>query len=167
MTLANTLAPRAAVTLLRGHGTPRLSTTYFRPNPRVDLVCALSGIKALTPASARVFSRPYTRLVKPSNFKMPSSSPRVSVKSKVLVFGAGNFGSCLADHLGDSAHEVFMWSRSATLVRHFNLHHRNPEFLTDHTFPTCITAVGPQFPSASMIQSMDVLLFAIPTQGVR
>jgi hypothetical protein len=32
-------------------------------------------------------------------------------KSKIAVFGAGNFGSCLADHLGDSDHDVFLWSR--------------------------------------------------------
>ncbi|GJE99652.1 NAD(P)-dependent glycerol-3-phosphate dehydrogenase [Phanerochaete sordida] len=87
--------------------------------------------------------------------------------AKVLVFGAGNFGSCLADHLGDSAHDVFMWSRSARLVEHFNTHHRNPDFLKDHEFPACIKAVGPEFPSAELVRTMDVLLFAIPTQGVR
>lgn len=96
------------------------------------------------------------------------SPPRIeSDKSKVLVFGAGNFGSCLADHLGDSSHDVLMWSRSENLVKHFNAHHRNPEFLKDHVFPDCVQAVGPEFPSAEMIQNADVLLFAIPTQGVR
>ena len=88
-------------------------------------------------------------------------------KSKVLVFGAGNFGSCLADHLGDSSHTVYMWSRSGDLVKHFNQNHRNPEALQDHEFAEAITAVGPEFPSAEMVQSMDVLLFAIPTEGVR
>lgn len=52
-------------------------------------------------------------------------------KSKVLVFGAGNFGSCLADHLGDSSHTVYMWSRSEKLVSHFNQYHRNPEALQE------------------------------------
>ncbi|OSC99447.1 NAD-dependent glycerol-3-phosphate dehydrogenase [Trametes coccinea BRFM310] len=88
-------------------------------------------------------------------------------KSKVLVFGAGNFGSCLADHLGDSSHIVFMWSRSENLVKHFNQHHRNPEVLQDHQFAESITAVGPEFPSPELVQQMDVLLFAIPTEGVR
>ena len=88
-------------------------------------------------------------------------------KSKVLVFGAGNFGSCLADHLGDSSHTVYMWSRSEKLVSHFNQYHRNPEALQDHEFAESITAVGPEFPSADLVRGMDVLLFAIPTEGVR
>lgn len=101
-------------------------------------------------------------------FEMPPPSPRTANdKSKVLIFGAGNFGSCLADHLGDSLHEVFMWSRDEEIVTHFNLYRKNPQFLKDHVFPDCVQAVGPEFPSAQMVQSMDVLLFAIPTQGVR
>jgi len=101
-------------------------------------------------------------------FEMPPRSPRTSSdQSKILIFGAGNFGSCLADHLGDSLHEVFLWSRSENIVKHFNLHRRNPDFFKDHVFPDSVQAIGPQFPSQKVIQSMNVLLFAIPTQGVR
>ena len=107
-----------------------------------------------------------THLAFPATFTMPSSQQHGN-KSKVLVFGAGNFGSCLADHLGDSSHTVYMWSRSEKIVSHFNKYHRNPEALQDHEFSDSITAVGPGFPSAEMIQNMDVLLFAIPTEGVR
>lgn len=98
---------------------------------------------------------------------MASPSPPAAEKSTVLVFGAGNFGSCLADHLGDSSHKVYMWSRSEELVKHFNQYHRNVEVLKDHAFAESITAVGPEFPSSELIQNMDVLLFAIPTEGVR
>ncbi|KAI0348343.1 NAD-dependent glycerol-3-phosphate dehydrogenase [Trametopsis cervina] len=99
---------------------------------------------------------------------MPSPSPRTaSGTTKVLVFGAGNFGSCLADHLGDSQHEVFMWSRSKDIVTYFNLNRKHPQFLTDHVFPDSVQAIGPDFPTAQTVQSMDVLLFAIPTQAVR
>lgn len=94
-------------------------------------------------------------------------SPRPDQMSKVLVFGAGNFGSCLADHLGDSFHDVYMWSLSENIVRYFNENHRNPEFLKEHAFSSNIKAVGPAFPSKEMIDDMDVLLFAIPTEGVR
>lgn len=97
-----------------------------------------------------------------------TSSPKFPTEPrKVLVFGAGNFGSCLADHLGDSAHEVLMWSRSEKLVTHFNAHRRNPEVLQDHVFSESIRAIGPEFPSPEIVQAMDVLLFAIPTQGIR
>ncbi|KAG6875956.1 hypothetical protein C0993_006586 [Termitomyces sp. T159_Od127] len=87
--------------------------------------------------------------------------------SRVLIFGAGNFGSCLASHLGDTQHDVYMWAREASIVSHFNEHHRNPVYLRDHQFPTNITAVGPEMPSKELIDSMDVLLFAIPTQFLR
>ncbi|KAI0275338.1 glycerol-3-phosphate dehydrogenase [Gloeopeniophorella convolvens] len=100
-----------------------------------------------------------------SSETMPSSSP--SPRCKVLVLGAGNFGSCLADHLGDSEHEVYMWSREKVVVEYFNEHHKNPNYLKDHSFPTTIRAVGPELPDADLIKRMDVLLFAIPTQGLR
>ncbi|KAI9570400.1 glycerol-3-phosphate dehydrogenase [Boletus coccyginus] len=99
-----------------------------------------------------------------AKFDMPSSP---KPKSKVLVIGAGNFGSCLADHLGDSDHEVYIWSRHASFVEHFNIHHRNPDYLRDHVFSSNIRAVGPEIPDKEKIQEMDVVLFAIPTQGVR
>ncbi|KDQ63345.1 hypothetical protein JAAARDRAFT_53570 [Jaapia argillacea MUCL 33604] len=98
---------------------------------------------------------------------MPPSQLHPHDTCKVLVLGAGNFGSCLADHLGDSEHEVWLWSRSKSQVDFFNKHHRNPECLKDHVFPSTIIAVGPDLPDAELIKEMDVLLFAIPTEGVR
>ena len=99
------------------------------------------------------------------SFVMPSTSP--SPKGKVLVLGAGNFGSCLADHLGNSEHEVFMWSREKSVVEYFSEHHKNPHYLKDHCFPHTVCAVGPDLPGAEFVKRMDVLLFAIPTQGLR
>ncbi|KAH9951024.1 NAD-dependent glycerol-3-phosphate dehydrogenase [Amylocystis lapponica] len=98
---------------------------------------------------------------------MPLSHQQDGCRSKVLVFGSGNFGSCLADHLGDSSHTVYMWSRSENLVKHFNEHHRNPEVLRDHIFSESIKAIGPDFPSENVVRDVDVLLFAVPTEGVR
>ncbi|KAH9486557.1 Glycerol-3-phosphate dehydrogenase [NAD(P)+] [Psilocybe cubensis] len=98
---------------------------------------------------------------------MVFSKPQPASNSRVLIFGAGNFGSCLASHLGDSQHEVFMWAREEAIVNHFNLHHRNPMYLTEHNFPSNITAVGPNMPDKDFINNVDVLLFAIPTQFLR
>ncbi|KAJ7926019.1 glycerol-3-phosphate dehydrogenase [Mycena leptocephala] len=81
--------------------------------------------------------------------------------------GAGNFGSCLAEHLGDSDHRVFLWSRDALFVKHFNLHHKNLKYLRDHDFSKNISAIGPDLPDGDFINEMDVLLFAIPTQFLR
>ena len=89
-----------------------------------------------------------------------------TVKS-ILVLGAGSFGSCLADHLGDSEHHVYLWSRSKDFCDHFNQHYRSIHQLRDHQFSTHITAVGPGFPDRALVDKIDILLFAIPTEGVR
>lgn len=86
---------------------------------------------------------------------------------KVLVFGAGNFGSCLADHLADSEHTVYLWARSREVVNSINTTHRHPKYLKDHDFPESIKAVGPELPSKEFLSEMDVVLFAIPTQYLR
>lgn len=111
------------------------------------------------PALCDIRSRPIT-----AKLSMLSSP---TPKSKILVLGAGNFGSCLADHLGDCDHEVYIWSRHASFVEHFNVHHRNPTYLKNHVFSSNIRAVGPEIPDKEKIQQMDVVLFAIPTQGLR
>jgi hypothetical protein len=37
--------------------------------------------------------------------------------------------SCLADHLADIAHDVFIYARSTEVVDSLNVHHRNPKYL--------------------------------------
>lgn len=103
----------------------------------------------------------------PARAYMVSSKPQPEGSSKVLIFGAGNFGSCLASHLGDSQHDVYMWAREEYIVKYFNLNHRNPTYLSEHEFPSTITAVGPAMPDKALINEVDVLLFAIPTQFLR
>lgn len=98
---------------------------------------------------------------------MVYSKEQPAQNSKVIIFGAGNFGSCLASHLGDSQHDVYMWAREERIVKYFNLHHRNLVYLKDHLFPPSITAIGPELPSDEFINNVDVLLFAIPTQFLR
>ncbi|CAE6413568.1 unnamed protein product [Rhizoctonia solani] len=94
-----------------------------------------------------------------------TSTPRAT--SRVLVLGAGNFGSCLADHLADSTHRVYLWARSKQTVDIFNKERRNEKYLTDHVFPEGIEAIGPELPSADFLKDVDVVLFAVPTQGLR
>jgi glycerol-3-phosphate dehydrogenase len=99
---------------------------------------------------------------------MVYSKPQPAVhNSRVLIFGAGNFGSCLASHLGDVQHDVYLWAREERIVKYFNEHKRNPVYLSDHEFPPNIIAVGPDLPTKDFIDDMDVLLFAIPTQFLR
>ncbi|TFK77297.1 glycerol-3-phosphate dehydrogenase [Pluteus cervinus] len=98
---------------------------------------------------------------------MCTPKPQPPCNSKVLIFGSGNFGSCLASHLGDVQHKVYLWCREERIVKHFNTHHRNPVYLPNHEFPETITAIGPEYPTQEVLNDMDVILFAIPTQFLR
>ena len=119
-------------------------------------------------SSPQNYHHPNTQFKGIDPLKMVSPTRHsVTPKSRVVVLGAGNFGSCLADHLADSDHDVQLWSRSEGFVKYFNEHHKNPDYLKEHSFPECITAVGPELPSAEDIKNVDVLLFAIPTEGPR
>ncbi|KAN0100452.1 6-phosphogluconate dehydrogenase, C-terminal-like protein [Tylopilus felleus] len=180
VTLTNSTAPAHAAPV--GTGNRRPSGRLIRPTCRVTLHCQLhmfsllrrGAIHQVHPLARRLFLTS-TRSFYPrftSSSARPISTRLImpltpTPKSKVLVLGAGNFGSCLADHLGDCDHEVYMWSRDASFVKHFNTHHRNPNCLKDHIFSSNICAVGPEIPDKDKIHQMDVVLFAIPTQGLR
>src|ERR1700761_436494 len=70
----------------------------------------------------------------------PPPSPPNPHPQDVLILGSGNFGSCLADHLAHSAHNVSLWCRSPGVAESLNKVHRNPKYLTDHTFDEKIKA---------------------------
>jgi len=112
------------------------------------------------------FRLPERRFLSFTNMVYSKPQPALQ-NSKVLIFGAGNFGSCLASHLGDVEHHVYMWAREERIVKYFNEHKRNPVYLPDHEFPSNIIAVGPDLPTKEFMDGMDVLLFAIPTQFLR
>lgn len=136
-----------------------LSVTLSAPH------CYTPRIAPQTLKSARYKTSGH-RTVKSTKFPLPPSLSMDMDRSSVLIFGSGNFGSCLADHLADSSHTVFLWSRDADAVRQIN-ETRLSDVFQGHVFPDTVKAVGPEFPSQELIRSVDVLLFAIPTEGVR
>lgn len=168
----NAVQSRVAHVFVRRHSAALISakTSASVPKATVYLTFASRFSRSATAGSPPDSNAPpifpsSRDLNHPVKFVMPKR--RSSPRSKVLILGAGNFGSCLADHLGDSQHDVFMWSREKKFVMHFNLYHRNPDYLKSHVFSTNIEAVGPDMPGKEFLKDMDVLLFAIPTQGLR
>ncbi|KAG8891224.1 hypothetical protein FRC01_014830, partial [Tulasnella sp. 417] len=111
--------------------------------------------------------------------RSPRSTPRSGspvdengdkkIPHRILVLGSGNFGSCLADHLATSdLHvDVWLWSRDAATVKSLNEDHKNPKYLTEHVFPEWLRAIGPELPDKEFLKTMDMLLFSIPTPGLR
>ncbi|KAF7979372.1 hypothetical protein HWV62_42452 [Athelia sp. TMB] len=143
------------------HAPSLLRTRPYRP------FCLNRGAPGVTPLIGTRPRRTHSTAQAPRITTMFPAHVPPARTSSVLVLGAGNFGSCLADHLGESGHAVRLWSRKAAFVAHFNATQRNPDYLKDHRFSQNITAVGPDLPDARMLGESDVLLFAIPTQAVR
>ena len=59
---------------------------------------------------------------------------------KVSVFGAGAWGSTMAQVLSDAGNEVLLWGRSEEVIAEINSAHTNKKYLDDHVLPTSLRA---------------------------
>ena len=84
--------------------------------------------------------------------------------SKVTVFGAGAWGSTMAQVLSDAGNEVLLWGRSADVISEINGAHTNTKYLASHTLPENIKATT-ELKEAFDFSSIYIL--AIPAQQLR
>ena len=84
--------------------------------------------------------------------------------SKVTVFGAGAWGSTMAQVLSDAGNEVLLWGRSADVISEINGAHTNTKYLASHTLPESIKATT-ELKEAFDFSSIYIL--AIPAQQLR
>ena len=84
---------------------------------------------------------------------------------KLVVLGSGNFGTCLAHHLGWLGHQVALWCRNKESAGHINKHHRNPRYLSDITLSPNIKAFTE--PTAEIFAEATAVVVAVPTQVLR
>ena len=84
---------------------------------------------------------------------------------RILILGAGNFGTCLAQHLARHDHNILLWSRSSQITEHINTKHKNPKYLSTITLSNNIKATDNI--SADDWKSAHALLLTIPTQSLR
>lgn len=61
---------------------------------------------------------------------------------RILVLGAGNFGTCLAQHLAEKGHQVTLWARSKDIADSINQNRKNPKYLTAVTLSPRIRAIN-------------------------
>lgn len=83
----------------------------------------------------------------------------------ILVLGAGNFGTCLGQHLASQGHQVDLWARSAVIAEGINQSHRNPKYLKNIPLSPSLTAFS-RLQDASA-KAYDVIVIAVPTQYIR
>jgi len=84
--------------------------------------------------------------------------------SKVTVFGAGAWGSTMAQVLSDAGNEVLLWGRSTEVIAEINGSHTNTKYLASHTLPENIKATT-DLKAAFDFSGTYVL--AIPAQQLR
>ena len=86
-------------------------------------------------------------------------------RQKVIVLGTGNFGTCLANHLAQQSHDVWIWGRSKTIADSINQQHRNPKYLSHIALDPNLKAFTDL--TKDHFQDAKFLILAIPTQFLR
>jgi glycerol-3-phosphate dehydrogenase (NAD(P)+) len=84
--------------------------------------------------------------------------------SKVSVFGAGAWGTTLAQVLSDAGNDVLLWARNSEIVSEINTSHTNNKYLNDLALPSNLKATSD---IQSAFAHSDVYVLAIPTQQLR
>jgi glycerol-3-phosphate dehydrogenase (NAD(P)+) len=86
------------------------------------------------------------------------------MSQRVTVFGAGAWGSTMAQVLHDAGNEVLLWGRSDEVVDEINTSHTNRKYLDSHILPEGLKASSDL--SAAFAHS-EVYVLAIPAQQLR
>jgi len=84
--------------------------------------------------------------------------------SKVSVFGAGAWGSTLAQVLCDAGNEVLLWGRSADVVNEINTKHTNSKYIGANILPSEIRATTDLEETFAFSKTY---VLAIPSQQLR
>jgi len=84
--------------------------------------------------------------------------------SKVSVFGAGAWGSTLAQVLCDAGNEVLLWGRNADVVNEINSSHTNSKYIGKNLLPSEIRATTDL---EETFAYSKIYVLAIPSQQLR
>lgn len=84
--------------------------------------------------------------------------------SRVTVFGAGAWGSTMAQVLSDAGNEVLLWGRSDQVIAEINATHTNVKYLDTHVLPSEIIATTDL---AAAFNYSQLYILAIPAQQLR
>ncbi len=83
----------------------------------------------------------------------------------VLVLGAGNFGTCLAQHLAELGRKVTIWSHLPEITLGINTRRTNPRYLSTITLSDRITATT--ILSKELFDSCNLVVHVTPLQTMR
>jgi glycerol-3-phosphate dehydrogenase (NAD(P)+) len=86
------------------------------------------------------------------------------MSQRVTVFGAGAWGSTMAQVLHDAGNEVLLWGRNQDVVDEINTHHKNHKYLSKHVLPTDLKATSDL---KDAFKWSSIYILAIPAQQLR
>ncbi len=84
--------------------------------------------------------------------------------STVTVFGAGAWGSTMAQVLNDAGNDVLLWGRSEDVIAEINSAHTNEKYLGKHELPYTLQATTDL---AQAFAHSHIYVLAIPAQQLR
>lgn len=84
--------------------------------------------------------------------------------SKVVVLGAGQWGTTMAQVLCDAGNHVLMWGRSQELVDEVNQKHTNSKYLDENILPVGLKATSSL---AEAFEYSNIYVLAVPAQTLR
>ena len=84
--------------------------------------------------------------------------------SKVVVLGAGQWGTTMAQVLCDAGNHVLMWGRSQELVDEVNEKHTNSKYLDDSVLPVGLKATTSL---SEVFEYSNIYVLAVPAQTLR
>ena len=84
--------------------------------------------------------------------------------STVTVFGAGAWGSTMAQVLNDAGNDVLLWGRSEDVIAEINSAHTNKKYLGSHELPLSLKATTDL---AQAFAHSHINVLAIPAQQLR
>jgi glycerol-3-phosphate dehydrogenase len=84
--------------------------------------------------------------------------------SKVVVLGAGQWGSTLAQVLSDAGNHVLIWGRDQKVVDEINKSHTNSKYLGENVLPVGLKAT---VDLKEAMEYSNIYVIAIPAQALR
>jgi glycerol-3-phosphate dehydrogenase (NAD(P)+) len=82
---------------------------------------------------------------------------------RVVVIGAGSWGTALSVVLHRRGHEVVLWTRSAATAEAIRRQRRNPRFLPELEIPEGLSVTT----DPAVTEEAELIVLAIPTQYIR
>jgi glycerol-3-phosphate dehydrogenase (NAD(P)+) len=87
-------------------------------------------------------------------------------KQKIIcVIGAGQFGTCLAQHLATLGNKVFLWARSSDVSAGIQQLRKNIRYLSNYSLHPNV--IGTSLDLRELLPKVDTVVLAIPTQSLR